>query len=143
MTCSRYVLCIWHACIGILWYFHQDLSLNTLYLKQNHEIATIFSTWNDIQRYKCNEFCFAIFCNFCDFCDFCVFYPWSKMCRPLLENDPRTQKMVLLILKYINLVEKNRLWSKFDITISSLHPIPYESLREYICEIFAAWEKRL
>ena len=30
--------------------------------------------------------------------------------------------MVLLILKYINLVEKNRLWSKFDITISSLHP---------------------
>ena len=44
------------------------------------------------------------------------------MCRPLLENDPRTQKMVLLILKYINLVEKTRLWSKFDITISSLHP---------------------
>ena len=62
------------------------------------------------------------FCDFRDFRDFRVFYPWSKMCRPLLENDPRTQKMVLLILKYINLVEKNRLWSKFDITISSLHP---------------------
>ena len=44
------------------------------------------------------------------------------MCQPLLEIDPKTQKMVLLILKYINLVEKNRLWSKFDITISSLHP---------------------
>ena len=33
--------------------------------------------------------------------------------------------MVLLTLRYINLVSKNRLWSKFKITLSSLQPSSY------------------